>query len=422
MSPFQIAAVFLVLVALIGWLNVKVLRLPQGVAMLLVGVAGSLALVGLKDALPWVPVPAYAERLVGAINFPETVTGYMLAFLLFAGAMQVNLGEMRRRRLSVWTLATLGVLASTFIVGFGVWAAARALNLELPLTWAFVFGALISPTDPVAVLSTVKHGQLSARLQAILQGEALFNDGVGIVVFLAALTFAAGGAAPNPLQTGLAVVVQAAGGLVLGLIGGWIAIAAMRAIDDYAVEVSVSIATAVGVYALGQALHVSGPIAAVAAGLLVGDFGTRAAMSETTRRYLRGFWTLVDEILNALLFLLLGFETLILPFDVRYMGLWAIAVPLVLAARLATVLPWGAYFHFRQNERGASLVLTWGGLRGALSLALALSVPASPSRPIILSITYAVVVFAVAVQGLSFGPLVNFVARWRRAEAAAAAS
>jgi CPA1 family monovalent cation:H+ antiporter len=414
MSPFQLAALFLTLMAAIGWLNVKVLRLPQGVAMLLVALVGALIFLVLRWAAPGWALAGFVPGLIGRIDFPETVVGYMLAFLLFAGAMQVDLGEMRRRRLSVWTLATLGVLASTLIVGLGVWAAARALGLALTLPWAFVFGALISPTDPVAVLSTVKHGGLSKRLQAILQGEALFNDGVGIVVFLAALAFATGGRAPDYLGSALSVIAQAGGGLVLGLLGGWAAIRAMRTIDAYEVEVSITLALAVGVYALGQALHLSGPIAAVAAGLLVGDHGVRTAMSPTTQRYVQGFWTLIDELLNALLFLLLGLELLVLPFDLRSVGLWLIAIPLVVVARLATVLPWGAYFRFRQNEVGASLILTWGGLHGALSLALALSVPAGPARSLILSVTYAVVVFSVVVQGLSFGPLVNALGRLSR--------
>ncbi len=314
----------------------------------------------------------------------------------------------------MFVLSTLGVLAATVIVGLGLFLAARAFRLPLPLPWAFVFGALISPTDPVAVLSTVRHGRLSKRLQAILQGEALFNDGVGIVVFLAALAFASQGAPPSLIGALAAVTLQAFGGLALGLVAAFAAVWAIRVIDDYATEVSISVALAAGVYAAGQALHVSGPIAAVAAGLILGDHGVRTAMTETTRRDLQGFWVLVDELLNALLFLLLGLELLVLPFDLRYAGLWLTAIPLVLTARLVTVLPWGAYFHFRAGERGASLILTWGGLRGALSLALALSLPEGPARPLILSITYPVVVFAVAVQGLSFGPLVTFLGDLRR--------
>ncbi len=408
MTPFQLAALFLTLVGVVGWLNVKVMRLPSGVAMLLVGLAGAGALALSQGAAPRVVGPV--ETILGQVNFPRTVIDYMLAFLLFAGAMQVDLGEMRRRRLSVWTLATLGVVASTVIVGLGLWGVARGLGVSLPLPWAFVFGALISPTDPIAVLSTVRHGELSKTLTAILQGEALFNDGVGIVVFTAALSFAASGAALDPWGAAGLVALQAAGGLVFGLAAGWLVIRAMQAIDDYAVEVALSLALATGVYAAAQALHLSGAIAVVAAGLLVGDYGFRTAMSDTTQRYVRGFWTLVDEILNALLFLLLGLQLLSVPVDARWVGVWLAAVPLVLVARLATVAPWGAYFHFRHLERGPSLILTWGGLHGALSLALALSMPADPSRNLILSTTYAVVVFSVVVQGLTFGRLVKALA------------
>ncbi len=326
--------------------------------------------------------------------------------------MQVDLSELRRQRLAVWTLATLGVAASTALVGGGVWLAAKGLSLELPLTWALVFGALISPTDPVAVLATVRHGGLSDRLKAVLQGEALFNDGVGIVVFLALVAFAASGTA-DPGGAALSVVVKAGGGLVFGLAAGWVGVRAMRTIDDYAVEASVSLALAAGGYAAADALHLSGPIAVVAAGLMVGDAGVRAGTSDQTARYVRGFWSLVDEILNALLFLLLGLELLVVPVSGPFAGLWAAAIPLVVLVRLVTVLPWGAYFRFREAERGASLVLAWGGLHGALSLALALSLPPSPYKPLILSMTYAVVVFSVALQGLTFGPLVRALRRGR---------
>jgi CPA1 family monovalent cation:H+ antiporter len=405
MSSFDLAAVFMALVAAIGWLNAKFMRLPSGVAMLLVGLAGAAVVHGLQIALPDFKPPSYAHHLIGRINFSQTVVGYMLAFLLFAGGMQVDLGELRRRLAAVFLLSTVGVLASTALVGLGAYFLLRAFGLALPLPWAFVFGALISPTDPVAVLSVVRSGRLPKSLQAILQGEALFNDGVGIVIFLAALAFATAGATPTLLGAVGAVSVQALGGLALGLMAGFVVVSAMRAIDDYAVEISISIALAAGVYAAGQALHVSGAIAAVAAGLIVGDHGARTAMSDTTRRYLQGFWSLVDEILNALLFLLLGLELLVLPFDLRYGGLWLAVIAMVIAARFVTVLPWGAYFHFRHEERGPSLLLTWGGLRGALSLALALDIPDGPARPVILSLTYAVVVFAVVVQGLTFGSL-----------------
>lgn len=405
MSLFQLAAVFLTLVAGVGWINARVLHLPSAVAMLLAGAA----LPALQPLLSRVGVDL--SGLARQVDFPTTVMGSMLAFLLFAGAMQVDLAEMRRRRASVWSLATLGVLVSTALVGGGLWLAARGLGIDLPLTWALAFGALISPTDPIAVLATVKGEGLSATLRTVLQGEALFNDGIGIVVFTALAAVLAGGPAPNLWAAAGLVVIEAAGGLLLGLIGGWLTIRLMRAVDDYAVEVTLTLALATGVYALAQALHVSGPIAAVAAGLLIGDHDAAAAMSATSRRYALGFWTLVDEILNALLFLLLGLELLVVRFEARDVGLWLAAIALVLVARLLVVAPWGGFFARRRGEHGATPLLVWGGLHGALSLALALTLPPGPARGLVLAITYAVVVFSLVAQGLTFPLLVKRMAR-----------
>jgi CPA1 family monovalent cation:H+ antiporter len=405
LTPFDLAAVFMALVAAGGWLNGRTARLPPAVAMLLVGLAGAAGVLALEAIRP-----DLARGVTGAlqrIDFARTVLGYMLGFLLFAGAAQVDLAELRRRRLSVWSLATLGVLASTAIVGTGVWLAARALGAPLGLPWALVFGALISPTDPIAVIATVKRGALSKTLQVVLQGEALFNDGVGIVVFTALAAFAAGDA-PDPWRTAGAVVVEAAGGLALGVAAGLLAIRAMRTADDFATEAALTIALAMGAYAGAQALHLSGAIAVVGAGLLVGD---RRAAPGATDAHLRNFWMLVDEILNALLFVLLGLQLLVLPLQPRLAGLAAAALALVLAARFVVVLPWGAYFHRRLGQRHASVILAWGGLHGALSLALALSVPDGPQRPVILALSYAAATFSVAVQGLTFGPLA---ARLRR--------
>ena len=402
MSSFELATLFLTIVAIGAWLNARTARLPHGVAMLFVGVAGALAILGLKAFRP--DLASGVIEAIGQVDFARTVLGYMLAFLLFAGAMQVDLAELRRRRLSVWTLATVGVIASTVIVGAGLWLVGRGLGLDLPLPWALVFGALVSPTDPIAVLATVKRGHLSKGLQVILQGEALFNDGVGIVVFTALLAFAAG-VAPSPLQALWRVFVEAAGGLAIGSLGGWVVLRAMRGIDDFVAEVTLTLALAMAVYSGAQALHLSGPIAAVGAGLLIGDGRNRKSSSAATEVYLRSFWTLVDEILNALLFLLLGLELVVLPLELRQAGLCIAAVLLVLITRFAVVLPWGSYLHLRHEERGANLILAWGGLHGALCLALALSVPAGPQRPLILAAAYAVAAFSVAVQGLTFGPL-----------------
>ena len=415
MDLFELAAVFLVLIAVAGWLNARFFKLPSAAVMVLGGLVGAGLLSAAVRVLPASNPASVFVRVIQALDFPKAVIGYMLAFLLFAGAMQVNLPELRRRLLAVGTLATLGVAASTVVVGFGLWGASRALGLPLPLPFALVFGALISPTDPIAVLAAVKQGNLSKGLEAVLQGEALFNDGVGIVVFAAALAVATGAGDLSPLNAIASVGVQAIGGLALGWATATVAIRAMRAIDDYGVEVSLSLALAVGVYALAALLHLSGPIAVVTAGLLIGDCASKGVMSEVTKQHLLGFWGLVDEILNAILFTLLGLELLVVRIDLRLAGLWACAIALVLLARILVVMPWGVFFRARHDEKGASLLLTWGGLHGALSLAMALSVPAGPARGFVLSTTFAVVIASVLVQGLTFGRLVGWVERRRLA-------
>ena len=415
------AALFVCLVAVGGWINVRTLRLPHGVAMMVVGAAGALALAGLHWLWPGLAAANAVIAAVEHIDFPQTVLGYLLGFLLFAGAMQVDVSELRRRSLSVWTLATFGVAASTIIVGVGVWLAARSLGFPLSLPWALVFGALISPTDPVAVLATLKRGQLSRRLRVVLQGEALFNDGVGIVVFTALAAFAAGQAA-SPGQALLTVVLQAAGGLALGLGAGWAATRAMSLVDDYVAEVTLSLALAMGVYAAAQGLGLSGPIAAVGAGLVMGASRSGPTMSETTRAHLTSFWSLIDEILNAVLFFLMGLMLLTVPLAAHAASLAIAAIVLVLAARLAVVLPWGSYFHIRHREAGASRILVWGGLHGALSVALALTLPPGPARPLILVITYAVCAFSVAVQGTTFAPFAERLSRAASPEGDAARS
>ncbi len=417
MSFFQLATIFMLLVASGGWVNARTLKLPQGVAMMLMGLASALALAGLQQLTPWISSARAVARSVEQLDFPQTVLGYLLGFLLFAGAMHVDVSALRRRGLSVWTLATLGVAASTAIVGVGVWLAAGWIGLALSLPWALVFGALISPTDPVAVLATLRRGCLPAGLRVVLQGEALFNDGVGIVVFVALVEFATG-QTPSAGEALLQVVLQAAGGLAVGLGAGFVAIQAMRRIDDHVVEVSLSLALAMGVYAGAQVIQLSGPIAAVGAGLLLGHSRGKPTMSDTTRAHLTSFWTLVDEILNAVLFFLLGLLLLVIPLEARLAGLSAAAIVLVLVARAVVVLPWGAYFHIRHRERGANAILVWGGLHGALSVALALTLPPTAERPAILAATYSVCVFSVAVQGVTFGPLAARLERSRASPAA----
>ena len=402
MSPFQLTAALLSLVAFAGWLNAKTLRLPNGVGMLIAGLIGAAALFMLHE----LQVSA-VDALIGTIahiDFAQTVVGYMLAFLLFAGAMQVDLTAMIKRWLSISALATLGVAGSIVIVGFGLWLIASVSGVPLTLPWALAFGALISPTDPVAVLATVKHGNLSKSLKVILEGEALFNDGVGIVAFTALLALATGAGNAAPLHVVWDIVLQALGGLVFGTVLSALVIRAMGTLDDFMVEVSMTIALAMVSYAGAQALGLSGAIAVVGAGMLFGGERAKRAMAGETETYLKAFWTLVDEILNALLFLLLGVEMLAVPFVSKDIGLLAAAVPLVILSRLIVVAPWG-FYQKAKGEKGATAILGWGGLHGALSLALALSLPEGPERALLLAVTYVVVAFSITVQGLTFSPL-----------------
>ncbi len=404
MTPFQAAAAALTLTALVGWINARTIKLQQSVVMFAAGLLCAGGLFVVQKAVG--PSQAYdsGQALIASLNFPEAVLGYMLAFLLFAGGMQVDLGEFRKRRAAIWSLATLGVFTSTALVTVGVWGAARLLKVDLPWPWALVFAALISPTDPIATLASVRQGDLSKSLGAILQGEALFNDGVGLVIFTAALALL-GGAAPDPGHAALAIVVQAGGGLALGLGGAWIVILGMRMIDDYVVELTATFALAMGVYAMGEVVHVSGAIAAASAGLMLGSYGVDTAMSDVSERYIKDVWHSVDEVLNGIIFLLLGLQVVVTPFHMRETGLWAAAIALVLLARFIVVLPWGAWFRIRHDERGVGVILAWGGLRGALSLALALTLPRGEARDVVVAMTFAVVVASVMVQGLSFPAL-----------------
>ena len=405
MTEINLAAGFLALIGAGGWLNARFLRLPTGAAMLLTGLVGSGLLILAAAAFPQDGAAQTVIRSIRSLDFPQAVLGYLLALLLFAGALQVDLEELHRRALAVFSLATLGVAVSTVLVSVGLWLCAKALGIPFPLPWAVAFGALISPTDPIAVLAAVRQGSLSKPLEVVLQGEALFNDGVGIVAFSAAALFLVDATSPAPLAVLGHVAVEAAGGLALGVAAALLVIKGLRKIDDYPVEVAMTLALAVCTYALAQAVHVSGAIGVVGAGLVVGNRGVETAMSETSIRYVRGFWTLVDEILNALLFLLLGLEVLAIPQDFRHAGLWLAAIVLVTAARFLVVLPWGAHFNARDGRSGSGLLLSWGGLHGALSLALALSLPNGEAKSIVLSTTFAVVVFSVLVQGISFAPL-----------------
>ncbi len=411
MSQFELVAILLVLTATFSWVNFRLAFLPHTIGLLVMGLGASLVVIGAESAMPGLFNYEGLAALLRQVDFQQTVLEGMLAFLLFAGALHVDLVSLRSRALTIGTMATLGVVVSTAIIGFVVWAAADLLGVAISLPWALVFGALISPTDPVAVLVTLKEVKVQEDLKILMTGETLFNDGVGVVLF-AVLVHAAAGDGFGAFQVGKMFVVEAFGGAALGAVTGYVAYRAMRAIDDYSIEVLISLALVVGTYAIASRLVVSGPLAVVVAGLLVGNRGPRDALSDQTQRYLFGFWTLIDEMLNSVLFLLIGLEVLVLRFEPAFGWLMALAVPLVLVARLVAVSgPVLLLGLFRKFARGTIPVLTWGGLRGGISVALALSLPEVAEKSPLLAATYSVVLFTLIVQGLSLRAVIKRVVR-----------
>ena len=408
-SLFDLFAVLLVLVAAFGWLNVMYLHLPSNIGLLLFGVLSSVILLSVNFVFPGAGLLAGVGGVLEKIDFYDVLMHGVLGFLLFAGAMHVDWKRLQRRLGPVAMLATVGVLISTFAVGFGFWQLTRLFGFDIGLAWALVFGALISPTDPVAVLSLLKSARVPELLKTEMAGEALLNDGVGVVLFTILLAVASRGDAHLSIPVAVSMfLLEAFGGVVVGLATGYVAYRAMRAVNEYVVEVFISLALVAGTYALAGWLHTSGPIAVVAAGLLIGERGPTDAMSETTQRYLFGFWELIDGILNAVLFLLIGLELIVVGIDLRFGWIAACVIPLVIVARFfAIAIPFGLLSFFVRFIKGSIPVLVWGGVRGGISIALALSLPYGDERPIILAATYAVVLFTIIVQGLTMKSVIR---------------
>lgn len=399
-TPFDAAAILIVLASTLGYLNRRFLHLPQTIGLTVMGAIASLIVVGIDRLSPGSRVSHEIVAFIAGIDFHATLMDGMLSFLLFAGALHIDWSEMRRGRWAILILSTIGVLVSTAIVGAGFQFIAGLMGLSIPLAWCLVFGALISPTDPVAVMAIMRQAAVPPTLQATVAGESLFNDGIGVVVFAIILAAATGA---EPLLLGRAThlfLMEAGGGIVLGLVTGWVAYRGMRSIDDYQVEVMISLAVVMGGYAVARWLHVSGPVAMAVAGLIIGNHGVAHAMSDVTRDYLLKFWALIDDILNAVLFLLIGLEVVTIPSDMRLILLGAAAIPLVLLARAVSVLvPLAALRPFLSLGNLAPVTLIWGGLRGGISVALALGLPDGPARSFALAATYLVVLFSVIVQG-----------------------
>ncbi|MCU6452979.1 sodium:proton antiporter [Sphingomonas sp. A2-49] len=400
LTPFDAAAILIVLAAVLGYFNYRFLKLPSSIGLTVMGAIASLLVVAIDRILPGADFARDIVRFIAGIDFHTTLMDGMLSFLLFAGALHVDWGEMRRGRWPILVLSTIGVALSTVLVGGGFLLLSRAIGFDVPAIWCLVFGALISPTDPVSVMGVLKHANVSPALEATVAGESLFNDGVGVVIFTILLASALSGEAFSVAHGVELFAVEAGGGVLLGLGIGWVAFRMMRSIDDYKVEVLISLAVVMGGYAIARPLHASGPVAMAVAGLIIGNAGVAHAMSETTRDYLHKFWDLIDDILNTVLFLLIGLEVVTIPGDLRLVVLGLAAIPLALAARSVSVLlPLRAIRPTHRYGRVAPVTLIWGGLRGGISIALALGLPDGPARSVILAATYVVVLFSVIVQG-----------------------
>ena len=404
MTIFDIGAILLGLSALFGYINHRLLHLPHTIGLVIIALAASLTIVLVDLGLPGIRVGATVKGQLVQIDFHEALMHGMLSFLLFAGALHVDFAELAERKWAIGLMATFGVLTSTFLVGSAMWYGLGLLGISIPFLWALVFGALISPTDPVAVLSILKSVHVPASLEAKIAGESLFNDGVGVVIFTIVVALALGGehGAIGPLHVVELFALEAIGGAALGIAAGYIAYRSMRAIDEHNLEVIITLALVMVTYAVAHHFHMSGPIAVVVAGLFIGNHGLRFAMSERTRDHVLKFWSVSDEILNSVLFLLIGLEVLVVSFNVDFALAAALAIPVVLAARLISVsIPITLLSIRRTFTKGAVPVLTWGGLRGGISVALALSLPENAYKAPILAVTYSVVVFSIIVQGLT---------------------
>lgn len=362
------------------------------------GAFGSLLVIGADFVLPEAQLAETTSRFLSGINFHTTLLDGMLSFLLFAGALHVNWEDMKRGRWPILVLSTVGVIFSTVLVATGVWVLSKLFGAPLPYLWCLVFGALISPTDPVAVMAVLKRTKCEPTLQATVAGESLFNDGVGVVIFSILIAAALGGHELSASAAGLEFAREAGGGVLLGLGVGWLGFAAMRSINEYNVELMITLAVVMGGYAVGHWIGVSGPVAMAVAGLLIGNAGVRYAMDDLTRDHVLKFWALIDELLNAVLFLLIGLEVIAISPRPILIALAVASVPLVLLCRaLSVAVPLQAMRSL--SGRAAFITLVWGGLRGGISIALALSLPTEAPRDAILAVTYAVVLFAVLVQG-----------------------
>jgi CPA1 family monovalent cation:H+ antiporter len=404
---FDIAVWCLVLTALLAYVNHRFVGLPTTIGVMSIALVLSVGLIGL-DKLGIGVFRDYEQALLSSIDFSEVLMQGMLSLLLFAGALHVDLSELRAVRWQVAALAVFGTVLSSVLVAIGLWYVLPVFGIALPFIYCLLFGTLISPTDPIAVMGILKSAGAPKRLELVIAGESLFNDGVGVVLFTLVLAVAVGGHVPTVDEGLLLLLQEAGGGIAFGLALGYLVFRMLRSIDSYQEEVLITLAAVLGGYALADRLHVSGPLAMVVVGLVVGNHGRALAMSDTTRKHLDMFWELLDEILNTVLFVLVGLEVTLIHLSFEMLMASIAAILVTLSARLVSVAgPISLFRNAFQLPQGSWQVLTWGGLRGGISVALALSLPVGSERDTILALTYAIVVFSILFQGLTIKRVVN---------------
>lgn len=405
MEIYHLITVIILLTATFGYLNHRFIKLPGTIGIMLISLIASLAVIGIGNISP--DFFAQAIQSISAIDFNTVVLKVMLSFLLFAAAIHIDVKKLRREWMPIVTFSTIGILLSTLIVASLLFLTVSLFGLQVNFLYCLIFGALISPTDPIAVVGILKKANIPASLETKISGESLFNDGIGVVLFITFYEIARIGIQNVSFADILWLFIkEAGGGLLFGWLLGYLGFWALRSINNYVVEVMITLAIVMGGYAAAEFLHISGPLAMVVAGLITGNKSMDTGVSEVTRDYLNKFWEMIDEVMNAILFLLIGFEMLIIPYNLTLLWLSCITVIIVLLSRLLSVsLPIWVMSNKKTFENNAISILTWGGLRGGISVALALSLPKNMFGDMFVTITYIVVLFSIIVQGLTIGKL-----------------
>lgn len=411
MEIYNLITIIIVLAALFSYINFKYIKLPGTIGIMLLSLVASLIIINIGFFHP--DFFKKTTHLISTLDFNTALMKVMLGFLLFAGAIHIDINEMKNERAAIITFSTIGVLLSTFIVAGLFYAVTHWLGFSIGFIYCLLFGALISPTDPIAVLGILKQAKIPSTLEVKISGESLFNDGVAVVVFITIYEIiTADPQNVNLLQIVWLFIKEAGGGIAFGLLLGYIGFWALRSINNYVVEVLITLAIVMGGYLFAAYLHVSGPLAMVMAGIITGNKSRAEGMSDSSEEYIDKFWEMIDEIFNAILFLLIGFEMLIVPFTWMFFWLGCITIVIVLLARLISVaIPVLFLKPIKTFERNAIPILTWGGLRGGISVALALSLPKSMFSEVFVSVTYIVVLFSIIVQGLTIGKFAKKLAR-----------